>query len=539
MKLTNFENIKAALWAAANTFRDNIDAANYKDYVLAMLFVKYLSDTYEENVDDLKKEYDGIRLERQIALLPFSLKEEFTFGYLENNKNMIDIGTKISEALTGIEDANPILAGIFRGIDFNSEANLGKKEQKNPMLRNLIEDFSNLDLKPSHIETKQNQVPADVIGDAYEYMIGEFATMAGKKAGSFFTPQEISEVMAQIVDPQPKDRVYDPTCGSGSLLIRAARKGGFNNVSIFGQEVNSSAISMARMNMFIHDIKDAKIAWGDTLANPMHLDGDGNLMKFDCIVANMPFSKDKWAAGFNPGGEVSVDDDEDEDDTSNKKAKKKKDFKMESSLDRWRRFDFGVPPTSKGDWAFLLHMIASMSGNGRVAAVTPHGVLFRGASEGKIRQMIIEKNLIDAVIGLPENLFYGTSIPACILVFKRGRTTTDVLFIDASKECKKVKAKNKLRDGTDEEISDIDKIVSTYKSFVNGENAENEKYSHVATLDEIKENEYNLNIPRYVDTFEEEKILDIDEINEEISDIKAQIVKVEAEMVKYLKELGL
>lgn len=408
--MTDLEDIKNALWAGANTFRDSIDAANYKDYVLSMLFVKYLSDTYKESVENLKKDYSGIRLERQIENLPFCLKKEYTFEYLDENKYANDIGTKISEALTGIESSNPILAGIFRGIDFNSEANLGKKEQKNPMLRNLIEDFENLDLRPSMIKTNGEQVPSDVIGDAYEYMIGEFATMAGKKAGSFFTPQEVSEIMAQIVNPQSGDRIYDPTCGSGSLLIRAARKGGFNNVQIYGQEVSSSAISMARMNMFIHDIKDAKIAWGDTLSNPQHLDSDGNLMKFECIVANMPFSKDKWAAGFNPGGEVS---------TENEKNRKKVEFKMEPSLDKFHRFDYGIPPSSKGDWAFLLHMIASMSGNGRVAAVAPHGVLFRGASEGKIRTEVIEKNLVDAVIGLPENIFYGTSIPACILVFKK------------------------------------------------------------------------------------------------------------------------
>lgn len=534
-KKTTFEDIKNALWAGANTFRDNIDASNYKDYVLSMLFVKYLSDTYEESVEDLKKKYEGIRLERQIEKLPFVLKEEYTFNYLLKNKYAVDIGTKISEALTGIESSNAILGGIFRGIDFNSENNLGKKEQKNPLLRNLLEDFANLDLRPSQIETNDNQVPADVVGDAYEYMIGEFATMAGKKAGSFFTPQQVSEIMAHIVAPHEKDRVYDPTCGSGSLLIRAARKGGFHNVQIYGQEVNNSAISMARMNMFIHDIKDAKIAWGDTLANPQHLDSDGNLMKFDCIIANMPFSKDKWAAGFNPGGEVSVDDEEE----INSKKGKKKEFKMEPALDRYHRFDMGVPPASKGDWAFLLHMIHSMSGNGRVAAVAPHGVLFRGASEGRIRQAVVDKNLIDAVIGLPENLFYGTSIPACIVVFKKGRTTTDILFIDASKDYKKEKAKNKLREGENGEPNDIKRIVDTYKSFVNGENAEYDKYSHVANLDEIKDNEYNLNIPRYVDTFEEEEIIDIEVVNKEIEDIKTQITEVEAQMEKYMKELGL
>ena len=537
IKKTTFEDIKNALWAGANTFRDNIDASNYKDYVLSMLFVKYLSDTFDESVENLKKDYEGIRLERKIANLPFVLKEEYTFNYLLKNKYAVDIGSKISEALTGIESSNAILSGIFRGIDFNSENNLGKKEQKNPLLRTLLDDFADLDLRPSHIETKDNEVPADVVGDAYEYMIGEFATMAGKKAGSFFTPQQVSEVMAQIVAPQEKDRVYDPTCGSGSLLIRAAKKGGLDKVSIYGQEVNNSAISMARMNMFIHDIKDAHIAWGDTLANPQHLDSDGNLMKFECIVANMPFSKDKWAEGFNPGGEVSVD--EDETPVKANKKGKKKEFKMEPSLDRFHRFDMGVPPASKGDWAFLLHMIHSMSGNGRVAAVAPHGVLFRGASEGRIRQAVIEKNLIDAIIGLPENLFYGTSIPACIVVFKRGRTTTDVLFIDASKEFKKEKAKNKLRDGTNGEPNDIKRIVDTYRAFVNGENAEQEKYSHVASLSEIEENEYNLNIPRYVDTFEEEELIDLESVNKEIADIKGQIAALEKEMEQCMKELGL
>ena len=537
IKKTTFEDIKNALWAGANTFRDNIDASNYKDYVLSMLFVKYLSDTFDESVENIKKDYEGIRLERQIANLPFVLKEEYTFNYLLKNKYAVDIGSKISEALTGIESSNAILSGIFRGIDFNSENNLGKKKQKNPLLRTLLDDFADLDLRPSHIETKDNEVPADVVGDAYEYMIGEFATMAGKKAGSFFTPQQVSEVMAQIVAPQEKDRVYDPTCGSGSLLIRAAKKGGLDKVSIYGQEVNNSAISMARMNMFIHDIKDAHIAWGDTLANPQHLDSDGNLMKFECIVANMPFSKDKWAEGFNPGGEVSVD--EDETPVKANKKGKKKEFKMEPSLDRFHRFDMGVPPASKGDWAFLLHMIHSMSGNGRVAAVAPLGVLFRGASEGRIRQAVIEKNLIDAIIGLPENLFYGTSIPACIVVFKRGRTTTDVLFIDASKEFKKEKAKNKLRDGTNGEPNDIKRIVDTYRAFVNGENAEQEKYSHVASLSEIEENEYNLNIPRYVDTFEEEKLIDLESVNKEIADIKGQIAALEKEMEQCMKELGL
>ena len=518
--MTTFDDIKSALFAGADTFRDTIDAANYKDYVLSMLFIKFLSDTFKENVEELAKRFQGVRLERQKELLPFQLKEECTFDYLLENKNAIDIGQKINQALVEIERTNPILDGIFRGIDFNSQAAFGPKEQKNPMLRNLLDDFADLDLRPKHIETNNEQIPADVIGDAYEYMIGEFATMSGKKAGSFFTPQEVSEIMAQIVDPQPNDRIYDPTCGSGSLLIRTAKKGGLEKVAIYGQEISNSAISLARMNMFLHNITDAKIVQGDTLAYPRHLDRDGNLMKFDCIVANMPFSKDKWASGFNPGGETS----------------NKKNFVMEASLDRWHRFTWGIPPASKGDWAFLLHMINSMGQNGRVAAVAPHGVLFRGASEGRIRQEVVDKNLVDAVIGLPENIFYGTSIPACIIVFKKGRTKTDVLFIDASGKdnYKKNKAKNKLQS------QGIEKIAKTYRAYVNGDKkkANIEKYSRIATLKEIKENEYNLNIPRYVDTFEEEEIIDILAVNAEIADIKGKIVKVEREMGKYLKELG-
>lgn len=527
--MTSYDDITKTLWACADIFRDTIDASNYKDYVLSMLFVKYLSDTYDESVSELRKDYEGIRLERQISMLPFVLEEKHTFGYLLKNKNAPDIGSKISEALTGIESSNPILKDIFRGIDFNSEANLGKKDQKNPILRKLLETFSNLDLRPHHIATNHEQVPNDVIGDAYEYMIGEFAAQAGKNAGSFFTPQQVSEIMAQVVSPQTGDRVYDPTCGSGSLLIRAARKGHFDKIQIYGQEVNSSALSMARMNMFIHDIKDAKLAWGDTLANPQHLDSDGNLMKFECIVANMPFSKKNWAMGFNQAGEVSVDDEE----TTAEKSKI--DFKLEPNMDRFHRFDIGVPPASKGDWAFLLHMIASMSKSGIVAAVAPHGVLFRGASEGKIRQAVIEKNLIDAVIGLPENLFYGTTIPACIIVFRQGKKNKDILFVDASKEFQKEKAKNKLKP------ENVQKIVAAYKSYASGDyaGAEIEKYSHVATLDEVKKNGFNLNIPRYVDTFEEEEIVNIDEVNAEIADLQAQIADVEAQMSQYLRELGL
>lgn len=519
---TSKQDIERALMKGADSLRDTIDAANYKDYVLPLMFVKYLSDTYAEKVEELEKEYEGVRLERQKRYLPFTVAKDCSFTSLYEQRYADNIGQLINMAMRQIEnDNNQQLAGVLNTTDYNSENALGTREHKNAILRDLLEDLYPLNLRPSQIQVKEGQVPADVIGDAYEYMIGQFASMAGKKAGSFYTPAAVSEIMAQIVDVKPGERVYDPTCGSGSLLIKAATKENSKQVSIFGQEVNGSSVAMAKMNMYIHEISDAKIAWGDTLANPMFKDDDGNLLTFDAIVANMPFSKDKWAAGFNPGGEAV--------------GKGKKEFKMEATLDKHHRFDWGVPPASKGDWAFLLHMIASASVNGRIAAVAPHGVLFRGAAEGRIRQRVVDENLLDAVIGLPENLFYGTPIPACILVFKKNRTSRDVLFIDASGKdedgnprYKKDKNQNVL------EQKHIDAIIRAYM-----ERKDIDKFAHVATIDEIKENDYNLNIPRYVDTFEEEALIDIEEVQSNIVRLKAEIAEVEAKMDAYLKELGL
>lgn len=520
--MTTRREIESALMRGADSLRDTLDAANYKDYVLPIMFFKYLSDSYQDEVEKLEKQYSGIRLERQKKYLPFTVAEEASFQKLFEHRNSGNLGQLINKTLRKIEDENhQQLAGVLSAVDYNSETNLGTREHKNAILRDLLEDFINLDLRPSQIEVKANQVPADVIGDAYEYMIGEFASMAGKKAGSFYTPAAVSEIMARIVDAQNGERVYDPTCGSGSLLIKAAKQQPKNQISIYGQEVNGSSVSMAKMNMYIHEINDAHIVWGDTLANPLFLDDDGNLMHFDAIVANMPFSKDKWAAGFNPGGDAV--------------GRGKKEFKLEASMDKHHRFDWCIPPASKGDWAFLLHMIASCAHGGRIAAVAPHGVLFRGGAEGIIRKRVIDENLLDAVIGLPENVFFGTSIPACILVFKKDRKNKDVVFIDASKKDETGKpryVKGKNQNILEEKhINDIAKAYRKRKDI--------EKFVHIASLKEIKENEYNLNIPRYVDTFEEEELIDIEEVQRNIKRLKAEIAKAEAKMDAYLKELGL
>lgn len=502
------EKINSVLWQAADTFRGKIDSSTYKDYILTMLFVKYLSDTYKEKVEGYTKRYNGDeqRIQRALSRERFVLDETSTFDYLYSKRNDPEIGEIINKALERIENENTgKLRDVFRNIDFNSEAILGKAKERNAMLRSLLEDFNQLSLRPSQLGNE------DIVGNAYQYMIGLFASDAGKKGGEFYTPAEVSELLARLVKPLENDRIYDPTCGSGSLLLKVAKKVLNKKVAIYGQERNGSTHSLALMNMYLHGIDDAKIEWGDTLANPLHLE-DEKLMKFQVIVANPPFSLDKWAMGFAGEG------------TNDKK------FKMEASLDPHRRFEWGVPPSSKGDYAFVQHMLYSLAENGRMATILPHGVLFRGSSEGKIRKQIIDMNLLDAVIGLPEGLFYGTGIPACIMVFRKDRTRNDVLFIDGSGEGRYEKGKNqnKLRE------QDIEKIVETYDKRVTID-----KYSYVATLEEIKENDYNLNIPRYVDTFEEEEPVDMDAVKENIANIKKELQEVEAQMEKYLKELGL
>ena len=495
MQKTTQETINNIVWRACDTFRGTMDSNEYKDYVLTMLFVKYLSDFYKEKLEELHEKYKGNeeRIAKSLKREKFVLDEMCTFDYLLQHKEAPNVGEVINKALERIEEDNKEkLEGIFRNVDFNSDTKLGNTKERNSILKNLLEDFANekLDLRPSMLEGN------DVIGDAYEYLIAHFASDAGKKGGEFFTPSAVSTLLSKLVQAQEGDRIYDPTCGSGSLLIKASKEVGNENFAIYGQEKNGQTHALCKMNMFLHEINDATIAWGDTLRNPLHIEND-HLMKFDVVVANPPFSLDKWGA-------------------------------EDLAEDHYRRFEYGLPPKSKGDYAFVEHMLASLNAEGRMGVVLPHGVLFRGASEGKIRKAIIEENLLDAVIGLPANLFFGTGIPATILLFKKGRTTTDILFIDASREFDKDKNQNSI---SEEHIA---KILKTYQ-----ERKELEKYAHVATLEEIQENDYNLNIPRYVDTFEEEEPVDMEETKANISKIESELAEVKKQMQGYLEELGL
>jgi type I restriction enzyme M protein len=489
------KSINEAVWRACDTFRGTIDPSQYKDYILVMLFLKYLSDLHKEKLDEYHARYSGDaeRIARAMARERFVLPENCDFDHLYAQRKQADVGERINKALAAIEDANKgKLEGVFRNIDFNSEANLGETKERNARLVHLFDDFndSRLDLRPSRVGHR------DVIGDVYEYLISNFASDAGKKGGEFYTPAEVSRLLAAIVDPKPGDRICDPCCGSGSLLIRAGRAVGSDDFSLYGQELNGATWALARMNMFLHGLDNARIERGDTIRNPKLVEDD-RLIKFNVVVANPPFSLDKWGA-----------------DTAEQ--------------DKYRRFWRGVPPKSRGDYAFISHMVETLNeADGRVGVVVPHGVLFRGGSEGLVRRRLIEENLLDGVVGLPANLFFGVDIPAALLFFRRNKADRQVLFIDASRAYAEGKNQNRLRE------EDIAQIVATWKT-----RQEVPKYSHLAAPEELAENEYNLNIPLYVDTFEEEAPIDLAQVRTQIALIELELAATRKKLAAALKELG-
>ncbi len=489
------DEINRVAWAACDTFRGVMDSSTYKDYVLTMLFLKYLSDVRRQRVEELTEQFDGdeTMIQRRLAREPFVVPANATFQHLFENRDAENIGERINEALDAIEDENKAkLEGVFRKIDFNSEVHLGETRDRNRRLKHLLEDFANLDLRPATVGN------VDIIGDVYEYLIARFASDAGKKGGEFYTPGEVATLLARLLNPVPGDRICDPACGSGSLLIRVAKEVGNDNFSAYGQENNNQTYALARMNLFLHGLDSARIEWCDTINTPKLVDNEGRLIKFDIVVANPPFSLDKWGAD-------------------------------QAASDRHARFHRGIPPKSKGDYAFLSHMVeTAVEGSGKVGVIVPHGVLFRGGSEGKIRESFLEENLVEAVIGLPPNLFYGTGIPAAILLFNKGKETTDVLFIDASgKDCfEQGTNQNRLRE------SDLDRIVAAYRGF-----ADIDKFAARVPIETIRENEYNLNIPRYVDTFKEEEPVDLPAVQAEIDEIEKELAEVRAEMKRQMEGL--
>ncbi|UES56825.1 type I restriction-modification system subunit M [Roseibium aggregatum] len=493
------DQINKAAWAACDTFRGVIDPSIYKDYVLTMLFLKYISDVWKDHYESYKREH-GDHPELIAAMMKdeqFVLPEGASFDALHAQRHKAGNGERIDRALHAIEEANGAkLRDVFQDISFNANK-LGDEEQKNDILRHLMEDFAKptLDMRPSRVGT------LDIIGGAYEFLISRFAATAGKKAGEFYTPAEVSMLMARLVEPQEGDDICDPTCGSGSLLLKCARQIKSNNgkapYALFGQEAIGSTWALAKMNMFLHGESNHQIEWGDTISNPKLRTREDTLRLFDVVVANPPFSLDKW--GYD-----------------------------KAANDPFGRFDRGLPPKTKGDYAFISHMVETLKPkSGRMAVVVPHGVLFRGSSEGKIRQRLVEENLLDTVIGLPEKLFFGTGIPAAVLVLRKKKADDKVLFIDASREYIEGTNQNRLGD------EQIDKIFATFDDRKSAD-----KYAYLADLDEIRENDFNLNIPRYVDTFEEEVEVDLMAVRREREALKAQMADLEARMDGYLKELG-
>lgn len=503
------QRLRSRLWTVSNTLRGNMSAGDFMYYTLGLIFFRYLSEKEEAyagrlvpmqkagfrhfwtTADESQRQALREACIRELGyfIAPGQLFSSVVSKAEENGYILAELEAAFKSIETGLEDGSECLPGLFSDIDLSSPR-LGKtSSDRNRLISEVLKDLAGIDFCLDEAEGM------DILGDAYEYMIGMFASGAGRKSGEFYTPQEVSQILAGIVVSGGihPGSVYDPACGSGSLLLRAAHAG--KSRMIYAQEKNPTTFNLCRMNMMLHGVgkPDFKISLGDTLEE----DGFPS-MKFDAIVANPPFSA-SWSAA-------------------------------DRFISDPRFSGPGVlAPKSKADYAFIMHMLSHLSDSGTMACVAPLGVLFRGASEGKIRRYLVEENYLDAVIGLPANIFYGTTIPTCILVLRKNRKLGDkVLFIDASCDFEKARTRNRLLP------EHVDKIVATYRL-----RSDEDRYSRGVSLEEISDNGYNLNIPRYIDTFEEESPADINAIMKEIKDLEAEKADLDRQIDVYLKELGL
>jgi type I restriction enzyme M protein len=503
-KLTR-DQLNAKLWAAADILRGSIDSSDYKQFIFGFLFLKRLSDRFEEEAETiLQREIEHGVAEQEAHKIAYEDADEHPFfvpqraRWEEIRKLAQNIGEELNKACAALEEANGTkFEGVLLGIDYNDQNKLGDAKARDIILSKLIQHYSTFSLR------NEDMAEPDLLGRAYEYLIEKFADDAGKKGGEFYTPHSVVKLLVELLQPQAGMRICDPTCGSGGMLIECARavesKGGNpRNLSLYGQEKNLGTWGICKMNMLMHGLIDARIEKGDTIREPKLREGK-ELMLFDRVIANPPFSLDQWGLEF-------------------------------ATNDPYGRFSHGIPPKTKGDLAFVQHMIATMNGFGIVGVVMPHGVLFRGGAEGKIRQSILEQDLLEAVIGLASNLFYGAGIPASILLFNRNKPKArkgKVLFINAANDFEKGKSQNFLRD------EHIEKIVKAYTAF-----AEQERFAAVVSIDDIKANDFNLNISRYVDISEEEEKLDVKEELKKLRAAEKERASAEKRMNELLAELG-
>ncbi len=517
MKLT-LDTLKSWLWDSADILRGSTDSSDFKNYIFGLLFLKRVGDVFTEEVERVLAE-EGCTLEEAEDEPFFKVPHDARWSYLTTKTQ--NIGEAIDKAFHLIEEANAGLEGVMTAVRFGNRDVLS-----DALLQRLLQHFSKYSLR------RDNLYKEDVLGDAYEYLIEQFADDAGKKGGEFYTPKGVVQLIVKLLDPQPGMTAYDPTCGSGGMLLQVAKEIACKeekttlshgvNVELCGQEKNLGTWAICQLNMILHNIAAFDIKKGDTLCAPQHHDDKNELRQFDIVIANPPFSQNKWWDALETSIETKIDKNGQEKEITPNYAK--------NVSDDYGRFCYGVPPRGYADLAFLQHMIASLKNSGRLGIVLPHGVLFRGGAEGKIRTQLIEANLLEAVVGLPSGLFYNTGIPACILILNKAKAKANhkIAIIDASDDYKEGKNQNVL------EAEHIDKVLSAYNA-----GSEVDKFMRMVEKSEIVENDYNLNIARYIDKSEPEVEIDLTATLQKIREVTADEAIIDVKLQNFLTELGL